>query len=98
MKCRYAVVLDTRGYFGRTDAVRRSAGLSALLFIIGLLLFAVGASVLLGGGDLCASAGSSLGKALGGACGAISALGGALLLGLAGTALWVSHRMQRGHG
>src|SRR4051812_31643879 len=80
----------------RTDSVRRSAGASALLFVAGLFLFAAGASVLLGGGDLCASAtGSSVADALGAPCGGVSALGGALLLLVAVTVLWVSQRMER---
>jgi hypothetical protein len=70
--------------------------MSPLLFVVGLLLFAFGAAVLLGGGDLCGSAtGSSLADALGAPCGGVSRVGGALVLALAAACLWISHRLER---
>jgi hypothetical protein len=79
--------------------VRPEAWLSPLLFVLGLLLFAVAASVLLAGGDFCDSAtGSSIADALGAPCGGVSALGGVLLLALAAMLLWTSRWMQRKRG
>lgn len=73
--------------------------MSAVLFIAGLVTFAAGSGVLLGGGSLCANAAAtSFAHAMGAPCGGLSRGAGLLLLGVAATILWGSTRLQHARG
>lgn len=70
--------------------------MSALLFVVGLVAFAIGSAVLLGGGSLCATASAvSFTKALSAPCGGVSRVAGVIVLVSAAVLLWFSTRLQR---